>query len=151
MATRYRQTKMSQVNELLKNAGTWMEDLARDNTRLVNEQVKMSADLAERNEELALIKVAHAYARAGRINYDDALTWVSEKMSAIRNGDHRTAQYYHNALSETMDLSPAELSGAKHQPAPRNKVSAPRNTQAPSAYSPVSATALASMHALRNL
>ena len=142
--------KISQLNLLMENAGQWMEELARDNTRLTSEQVKISSDLAERNEEVALIKVAHAYAQAGKIKHEDVLVWAAEKLSSVQGGDARDATYWRNALTDTLDLSPADLSGAG-SPSPRNKKSAPRDTTKERYTSPVSSTALKSMQALRNL
>ena len=149
----YGHTKASQVNTLIMEAGTMMQNLARDNTRLTNDVVKLSTDLGMAREEAAMFKVAHKMATQGHFNFDKIPRWVRSKISDLVEGGNRTAAYFDNTLRETMDLSPADLSGAgRTSPAPFNKKSARADTAAePRGYSPVSSTALATMRRLAEI
>jgi hypothetical protein len=145
--------KSSQVNSFIMEAGTMMQTLARDNTRLTNDVVKLSTGLGLAQEEAAMFKVAHKMAAQGHFNYDRIPAWVRSKVSTLLEGGTQTAAYFENTLRENMDLSPADLSGAgRVSPAPFNKTSARRNTAPePRGPSPISATALATMRKLAQI
>lgn len=131
MKTNQAANPMHQINQFVAKAGITLQQLARDNSRLTHEHVKLSMDLVLAQEEAAFYKVAHKYASDGRISWEAIPRWVQTKLSAYSEGSDKNAQWYENALSATADLSPADLRGGRPNRSANRKQSSPTDNTVP--------------------